>query len=133
MHLLVLGSTEQPGKAKRPPTTTDIVARASEAKAELAKQKQEQAAGKKRMRPARVQAERYDGYEEHQGVYNIWYHKFCGDRDFKRVRRETKLDVEKDVGWTRANRNPQSYICLYFARGCCCNVRRSRMFFSSIS
>lgn len=48
-------TTEQPGKAKRPPTTTDIVARASEAKAELAKQKQEQAAGKKRMRPARVQ------------------------------------------------------------------------------
>lgn len=57
---------------------------------------------------------------EGQQEYNIWYNKFLGDYDEKRAPAETRCDPIRDPGCTRADfTNPNAYICLYFAKGCC--------------
>lgn len=64
-------------------------------------------------------------------VFNIWYSKWTGGENNGRtsmVHAKHKCDVDKDSGYTKADRyategeiNRSSFICLYFARGYCCN------------
>ncbi|GME91119.1 unnamed protein product [[Candida] boidinii] len=64
-------------------------------------------------------------------VFNIWYNKWTGgERNGKSMLTHAlhRCDVKRDSGYTKADKNcpPNSlnntnFICLYFARGTCCN------------
>ena len=79
-------------------------------------------------RPARQQIEeskREIAYTEGHYDYNIWYDKYLSDRteDRERIPAEYKCNPTLDTGYTRADKQQKinnSYFCLYFARGCCC-------------
>ncbi|KAF8072056.1 hypothetical protein FPV67DRAFT_1411165 [Lyophyllum atratum] len=55
--------------------------------------------------------------------YNIWYNKWAGgDREdsySNKVKSQTRCNIKRDSGLTRANTTGMRYICLFFARGCC--------------
>ncbi|KAK0469476.1 pre-mRNA-splicing factor CWC2 [Desarmillaria tabescens] len=55
--------------------------------------------------------------------YNIWYNKWAGgDREdsySNKVKSQTRCNIKKDSGLTRANLTGMKYCCLFFARGCC--------------
>ena len=78
-------------------------------------------------RPARKQVEKslaedYQ-YKEGDQEYNIWYDKYQGDQVMKdKEAALTRCDPETDSGYTRADKfdKHQAYVCLHFARGCCC-------------
>ena len=79
-------------------------------------------------RPARQQVEeskREIAYTEGHYDYNIWYDKYLSDRteDKEKIPAEYKCNPTLDTGYTRADKQQKknnSYFCLYFARGCCC-------------
>ena len=79
-------------------------------------------------RPARQQVEeskREIAYTEGHYDYNIWYDKYLSDRteDKEKIPAEYKCNPVLDTGYTRADKQTKknnSYFCLYFARGCCC-------------
>lgn len=58
-------------------------------------------------------------------VFNIWYNKWSGgDREDKYLSKHaatSRCNVAKDSGYTRADKVPGSYFCLFFARGVCPN------------
>ncbi|GAA5951203.1 hypothetical protein JCM8115_005086 [Rhodotorula mucilaginosa] len=85
---------------------------------------------KKRMvkrRPARKQVEhgQIEKREPQQTgqTYNMWYHKWAGGDKYDSMgvqeKAQTRVDVKKDAGYTRADAGGNKYICLFFARGCC--------------
>ncbi|KAK7031171.1 Pre-mRNA-splicing factor [Paramarasmius palmivorus] len=55
--------------------------------------------------------------------YNIWYNKWAGgDREdsySNKVKSQTRCNIKRDAGLTRANTTGMRYCCLFFARGCC--------------
>ncbi|KAH9928357.1 uncharacterized protein B0H18DRAFT_1084523 [Fomitopsis serialis] len=55
--------------------------------------------------------------------YNIWYNKWAGgDREdsySNKVKSQTRCNIKRDAGLTRANTTGNKYCCLFFARGCC--------------
>ncbi|KLO15234.1 hypothetical protein SCHPADRAFT_920307 [Schizopora paradoxa] len=55
--------------------------------------------------------------------YNIWYNKWAGgDREdsySNKTKSQTRCNIKKDQGLTRANATGIRYCCLFFARGCC--------------
>ncbi|PWN39234.1 hypothetical protein IE81DRAFT_326734 [Ceraceosorus guamensis] len=58
-------------------------------------------------------------------TYNIWYNKYSGgDREdtmSNKIKSETRVDVARDSGWTRADTKGAGggFVCLFFARGYC--------------
>ncbi|EPY50957.1 RNA-binding protein Cwf2 [Schizosaccharomyces cryophilus OY26] len=82
---------------------------------------------KRKKRPARKQIEERPEFEmeaPQQGqVYNIWYNKWSGgnreDPLKSQVKSDTRCNIEQDSGYTKADKIPGSYFCLYFARGMC--------------
>jgi hypothetical protein len=79
-----------------------------------------------RTRPARKQAERDTSkfsYKEGSEFYNIWYHKYTGDRFDGTIREaaSTICDPWSDSGWTEGDKkNSETPVfCLWFAKGCC--------------
>ncbi|TIB04742.1 hypothetical protein E3P92_03307 [Wallemia ichthyophaga] len=56
-------------------------------------------------------------------TYNIWYNKWAGgdyeDSTNTKEHAQTRLDVPKDSGYTRADASGAKTYCLFFARGCC--------------
>jgi hypothetical protein len=56
-------------------------------------------------------------------VFNIWYNKWAGgDREdayLNKTHAEGRCNVLRDTGYTRADKNPGSFFCLFFARGIC--------------
>ncbi|KAI0801702.1 RNA recognition domain-containing protein [Xylaria sp. FL0064] len=58
-------------------------------------------------------------------VFNIWYNKWSGgDREDKYLAKTAakgRCNIQKDSGYTRADKVPGSYFCLFFARGICPN------------
>ncbi|KAF2106813.1 hypothetical protein BDV96DRAFT_327120 [Lophiotrema nucula] len=55
-------------------------------------------------------------------TFNIWYNKWSGgDREdsLNQEHAKGRLVVAKDTGYTKADRTPGSYFCLFFARGIC--------------
>ncbi|KAI9000429.1 hypothetical protein BD414DRAFT_450714 [Trametes punicea] len=55
--------------------------------------------------------------------YNIWYNKWAGgDREdsySNKTKSQTRCNIKRDAGLTRANTTGNKYCCLFFARGCC--------------
>lgn len=82
---------------------------------------------KRKRRPARRQADAYKSAEtlppQTGQIFNIWYGKWSGgdkeDQLASKEHAETKCDPVRDSGWTKADKTPGSYFCLFFARGCC--------------
>lgn len=79
-----------------------------------------------RTRPARKQAEKDStkfAYKEGGEMYNMWYHKFAGDRFDASVREasSTLCDPWLDSGWTEADKSKSedASFCIWFAKGCC--------------
>ena len=83
---------------------------------------------RKKRRPARPQV---DPSEVKTGVlppqtgtvFNIWYNKWSGgDREDKYLSKhhaQGRCNIREDSGYTRADKVPGSYFCLFFARGLC--------------
>ncbi len=84
---------------------------------------------KKKRRPARRQAESRratDSLPPQTGqVFNIWYGKWSGgDREDQyavKDKSETMCDPVQDSGWTKGDKTPGAFFCLFFARGACPN------------
>ncbi|KAI6168178.1 hypothetical protein EDD17DRAFT_1532429 [Pisolithus thermaeus] len=82
---------------------------------------------KKPLKPARKQVQ--PGEVERKETpqtgkeYNIWYNKWAGgdreDNYSNKVKSQTRCNIKKDSGLTRANTTGNKYCCLFFARGCC--------------
>ncbi|KAK1236379.1 Pre-mRNA-splicing factor [Marasmius sp. AFHP31] len=55
--------------------------------------------------------------------YNIWYNKWAGgereDNYSNKVKSQTRCNIKRDAGLTRANATGVKYCCMFFARGCC--------------
>jgi hypothetical protein len=83
----------------------------------------------KKRRPARKQVEAKklaDQAPKQTGhTYNIWYSKWSGgdhnDPFAAKEHAETRCSIAKDSGYTRGDRTPGTYFCLFFARGMCPN------------
>ncbi|CEQ41855.1 SPOSA6832_03601, partial [Sporobolomyces salmonicolor] len=56
-------------------------------------------------------------------TYNVWYHKWAGGDKYDsygiKEKSQTRVDIRKDAGYTRADGGGNNYVCLFFARGCC--------------
>ena len=58
---------------------------------------------------------------EQSSQYNIWYHKFLGDKMDQRgfSRAPGRCNFAVDCGWTQGTKRPDAFFCLHFARGVC--------------
>ncbi|CCH46675.1 Pre-mRNA-splicing factor [Wickerhamomyces ciferrii] len=77
-------------------------------------------------KPARVQVDpetipQEDAPPQTGTVFNIWYNKWSGGgNQFQLVKAKYKLNVEKDSGYTKANKTDGlKFFCLFFAKGMC--------------
>ncbi|ANZ75213.1 BA75_02067T0 [Komagataella pastoris] len=79
-------------------------------------------------RPARVQVdpESIDSNErppQTGNIFNIWYSKWSGgdssDRNTQ-THSKTRCNIERDSGYTKADKEQDPFFCLYFSRGACC-------------
>lgn len=56
-------------------------------------------------------------------IFNIWYNKWSGgdreDKYLSQVAAAGRCHIAKDTGFTKADKVPGSYFCLFFARGIC--------------
>ncbi|KAF7297295.1 Pre-mRNA-splicing factor CWC2 [Mycena indigotica] len=81
----------------------------------------------RKLRPARKQVKFGDVVKidtpQTGKEYNIWYNKWAGgdreDNYSNKVKSQTRCNLKRDSGLTRANVTGMKYTCLYFARGCC--------------
>ncbi|TFK36695.1 hypothetical protein BDQ12DRAFT_686349 [Crucibulum laeve] len=81
----------------------------------------------KKLKPARKQVNAGDVVKTEAPQtgkeYNIWYNKWAGgDREdsySNKVKSQTRCNIKRDSGLTRANTTGMKYCCLFFARGCC--------------
>ncbi|KAH6913546.1 hypothetical protein BKA70DRAFT_1097045 [Coprinopsis sp. MPI-PUGE-AT-0042] len=81
----------------------------------------------KKLKPARKQVNAGDVVKEEAvqtgKEYNIWYNKWAGgDREdsySNKTKSQTRCNLKKDSGLTRANTTGNKYTCLFFSRGCC--------------
>nr|GAT53456.1 cell cycle control protein [Mycena chlorophos] len=81
----------------------------------------------RKLRPARKQVKFGDVVKvdtpQTGKEYNIWYNKWAGgdreDNYSNKVKSQTRCNIKRDSGLTRANVTGMKYTCLYFARGCC--------------
>lgn len=82
---------------------------------------------KKRKRPARPQVDpaefKLEAPAQSGNIFNIWYNKWSGgDREDKyssQSKAKGRCNVALDTGYTKADKIPGSYFCLFFARGLC--------------
>ncbi|KAF5342647.1 hypothetical protein D9611_002027 [Ephemerocybe angulata] len=81
----------------------------------------------KKLKPARKQVKPGDVVKTEAvqtgKEYNIWYNKWAGgdreDNYSNKVKSQTRCNIKRDAGLTRANTTGNKYTCLFFARGCC--------------
>lgn len=82
---------------------------------------------RRRRRPARPQVDpsivKSQPPPQTGTIFNIWYNKWSGgDREDAYLSQTPALNrclISTDAGYTRADSNPGSYFCLFFARGIC--------------
>ncbi|KAJ9631870.1 Pre-mRNA-splicing factor [Taxawa tesnikishii (nom. ined.)] len=82
---------------------------------------------KKKRRPARPQQDpatfKTEPPPQTGTVFNIWYNKWSGgDREDAYMSKHAakgRCNVALDSGYTKADRTPGAYFCLFFARGLC--------------
>jgi hypothetical protein len=110
----------QPGRFDRTRNmeSTDVPAKPSTAVTVVTEKK-------KKRRPARpqVDSKTFNPEKPPQSglTFNIWYNKFAGgDRDdYQQYAAPNRCNIAKDSGYTKADKVPGSYFCLFFARGIC--------------
>ncbi|KAH8702543.1 putative cell cycle control protein [Talaromyces proteolyticus] len=84
---------------------------------------------RRKRRPARVQVDpstiKSEPPPQTGTIFNIWYNKWSGgDREDKYLSKTAaagRCNILKDSGYTRADKAPGSYFCMFFARGVCPN------------
>jgi hypothetical protein len=82
---------------------------------------------RKKRRPARPQVDASTITSEPPPqtgtIFNIWYNKWSGgdreDKYLSKTAAKGRCNVAKDTGYTKADKIPGSYFCLFFARGIC--------------
>jgi hypothetical protein len=82
---------------------------------------------RRKRRPARPQVDpatfKTDAPPPTGTIFNIWYNKWSGgdreDKYLSKTAAQGRCNVAKDSGYTKADRTPGSYFCLFFARGIC--------------
>ncbi|KAK0280737.1 Pre-mRNA-splicing factor [Friedmanniomyces endolithicus] len=82
---------------------------------------------KRKRRPARPQQDpatfKTEPPPQTGTIFNIWYNKWSsGDREdafSSKHQAKGRCNVSRDSGYTRADKVPGSYFCLFFARGLC--------------
>ncbi|CAM1508115.1 Fc.00g049630.m01.CDS01 [Cosmosporella sp. VM-42] len=82
---------------------------------------------KKKLRPARPQVDpdfiTSEPPPQTGVIFNIWYNKWSGgdreDKYLSKTHAKGRCNVAKDTGYTKADKIPGSYFCLFFARGIC--------------
>ncbi|TPX08211.1 uncharacterized protein E0L32_001893 [Thyridium curvatum] len=80
---------------------------------------------RKKKRPARPQIDpaliKSEPPPQTGTTFNIWYNKWAGGDKVDNVQTAAKgrCNIAKDAGYTKADRVPGSYFCLFFARGLC--------------
>ena len=125
-----LPAVEGEGDGQNVPVTNDASPEASEstALATTDGSPAKKLIKKKKRRPARPQVdpETFKGGEipvQTGTVFNIWYNKWSGgDREDKYISKAHapgRCNIAKDSGYTKADKIPGSYFCLFFARGLC--------------
>lgn len=78
---------------------------------------------KKKKQPARVQVDasvldESERPEQTGNVFNIWYYNW-GAKDRFQTKSPYRVNIKRDSGYTKADKVPNSFLCLFFARGCC--------------
>ncbi|KAI4131636.1 MAG: hypothetical protein LQ338_001150 [Usnochroma carphineum] len=130
-------SSETPGPAFHrdayppQPTSTDLITTNDTTLSEptttdLSTKKTKKIIRKKR-RPARPQVDpstfKSEPPPQTGTIFNIWYNKWSGgDREDKYLSKTAapgRCDIARDSGYTRGDKTPGSYFCLFFARGLC--------------
>jgi len=82
---------------------------------------------RKKRRPARPQVDpstiKSEPPPQTGTIFNIWYNKWSGgDREDKYLSKTAapgRCNIALDSGYTRADKVPGSYFCLFFAKGLC--------------
>jgi hypothetical protein len=82
---------------------------------------------KRKRRPARPQQDpalfKVDPPPQTGTIFNIWYNKWSGgdreDAHSSRHQAKGRCNIALDSGYTKADRVPGSYFCIFFARGLC--------------
>ncbi|KAJ5104480.1 pre-mRNA-splicing factor cwc2 [Penicillium alfredii] len=115
------------------PNNDEIAVVETEDRAQEGEQQQLQPAKKtkkiirRKKRPARVQVDpsvvKSEPPPQTGTIFNIWFNKWSGgDREDKYQSNQPapgRCNVAQDSGYTRADRVPGSYFCLFFAMGTC--------------
>ncbi|PWY70260.1 hypothetical protein BO70DRAFT_365572 [Aspergillus heteromorphus CBS 117.55] len=82
---------------------------------------------RRKRRPARPQVDpatiKSEPPPQTGSIFNIWFNKWAGgDRENQYLSKQaavSRCNIAKDTGYTRADKVPGSYFCLFFARGVC--------------
>lgn len=82
---------------------------------------------RRKRRPARPQVDpatfKTDAPPPTGTIFNIWYNKWSGgdreDKYLSKTKAQGRCNVAKDSGYTKADKTPGAYFCLFFARGIC--------------
>jgi hypothetical protein len=82
---------------------------------------------RKKKRPARPQVDpatfKSEPPPQTGTIFNIWYNKWSGgdreDKYLSKTAAQGRCNIAKDSGYTRADKEPGSFFCLFFARGIC--------------
>jgi hypothetical protein len=82
---------------------------------------------RKKRRPARPQVDlstmKSEPPPQTGTIFNIWYNKWSGgDREDKYLSKTAaagRCNIAKDSGYTRGDKVPGSYFCLFFSKGLC--------------
>jgi hypothetical protein len=82
---------------------------------------------KRKRRPARPQQDpalfKVEPPPQTGTIFNIWYNKWSGgdreDAHSSRHQAKGRCNIALDSGYTKADREPGSYFCIFFARGLC--------------
>lgn len=82
---------------------------------------------RRKRRPARPQVDaatfKTDTPPPTGTIFNIWYNKWSGgdreDKYLSQTAAQGRCNVAKDSGYTKADKTPGAYFCLFFARGIC--------------
>lgn len=125
-------ATDQDDEEPTLPTSTDLTTRNNST--DITSQPTEDGAAKKtkkiirkKRRPARPQVDpatvKSEPPPQTGTIFNIWYNKWSGgdreDKYLSQTHAQGRCNVAKDSGFTRADKTPGSYFCLFFAKGLC--------------
>ena len=82
---------------------------------------------RRKRRPARPQVDpatiKPQEVAQTGNIYNVWYNKWSGgdreDKYLSKTAAQGRCNVAKDSGYTKADKTPGAYFCLFFASGIC--------------